>query len=313
MPKILVTGGSGFVGSALCAALMQRQIPFISCVRRKTSLGQFEIGSMTASTDWTSPLQRCEAVIHLAARVHVMNDTVPDPMKAYRELNVDATLNLAAQAAASGVKRFVFVSSIKVNGEATFDQPFTASDDPRPVDPYGKSKLEAEQALHELSRRTGLEVVIVRPPLVYGPGVGANFLKLIKLVKLGLPLPFGRVKNRRSMVAIDNLVDLLILCTVHPEAANRTFLASDGNDLSTADLVMNIGHAMSKRPVLLPVPVLLISTLSRAAGKSDLASRIFGSLQVDISHTREFLGWRPAVSTEEAIGRTVSHFLKYQI
>lgn len=311
MSRILVTGGNGFIGSALCNTLMYRQLPFVSSVRKKTSPRQCETGDLNGSTDWTDALSDCDAVIHLAARVHVMNDTADDPLRAYREVNVDATVNLANQAADHGVRRFVFVSSIKVNGEATFDIPFSANDKPHPIDPYGHTKLEAEQALQEVSRHTGIEVTIVRPTLVYGPGVGANFLRLMKLVKGGLPLPLGRVRNRRSMVAIDNLVDLLIQCAFHRQAAGQTFLASDDNDLSISDLVMKIGRAMNKRPILLPAPVGLVNACAYAIGKADVASRLFGSLQVDISRTKELLEWRPVVSPDEAIGRTVSHFLKH--
>lgn len=311
MSRILVTGANGFIGTALCDTLMSMRVPFVSSVRRKTSPLHCEIGDLNASTDWTQALLDCDAVIHLAARVHVMNDAADDPMQAYREVNVDATVNLANQAADHGVRRFVFVSSIKVNGEATFDIPFSAGDKPHPIDPYGRSKLEAEQALLEVSRHTGMEVAIVRPTLVYGPGVGANFLRLMRLVKRGLPLPLGRVTNRRSMVAIDNLVDLLIQCTFHPQAAGQTFLASDDNDMSISDLVMEIGRAMNKKPMLLPAPVGLVNACAYAIGKADVASRLFGSLQVDISRTKELLGWRPVVSTDEAIDRTVSHFLKH--
>jgi nucleoside-diphosphate-sugar epimerase len=307
---VLITGSSGFVGKAVCRALHQRAMPYIAAVRRGSAPGQFETGDIAAATDWSSALSGCAAVIHLAARVHVMQDTLLDPLDAYRKVNVDATMNLARQAAAQGVKRFVFVSSVKVNGEETADVPFAAQDTPAPVDPYGQSKLEAERALHALSLHTGMEIVIVRPPLVYGPGVRANFFRLMQLVRLGLPLPLGGIHNRRSMVAIDNLVDLLILCTRHPAAPGQTFLVSDDNDLSIADLIRLIAQAMGKRPILLPIPAKPIMWCAHAVGKAGVASRLLGSLQVDISHTRQVLGWRPVVGTDAAVRQTVMRFLR---
>ena len=310
MSRILVTGANGFVGSALCAALESRGIPFTGCVRKSDDKRAFEIGDLNATTDWTGALAGCDAVIHLAARVHVMKDRAVDPMGAYREVNVDATMNLARQAAAHGIRRFVFVSSVKVNGETTSGKPFTASDMPAPVDPYGRSKWEAECALHTLSEQTGMEVAVVRPPLVYGLGVRANFLKLMQLVKAGFPLPFGWVGNRRSMVALDNLVDFLILCASHPQAAGRTFLISDGEDLSLADLIRLIASAMDKRPVLLPVPTRMMTWGARLLGQSGIADRLLGSLQVDIGDARQRLGWRPVIEPGAAVRQAVSHFLR---
>ncbi len=270
---------------------------------------QFQVGNLTGTMDWSDALSGCDAIIHLAARVHVMSDKVNDPLVAYREVNVDATMNLARQAVESGIKRFVFVSSVKVNGEATKDRPFTSLDVPAPVDPYGQSKFEAESALQELSRRTGMEVVIVRPPLVYGPGVRANFLRLMQLVKLGLPLPFGNIQNRRSMVALDNLVDLLILCVHHPKAAGQIFMVSDDDDLSISSLIGRIAKSMGKHLILLPIPSRLIEVCAGILGKSAVADRLLGSLQVDILHTKETLNWQPVISADAAIQKTVSHFL----
>lgn len=309
MPRILVTGANGFVGSALCKTLSERNVLFVASVRKTTMPAQFQIGDLTDTTQWANALSGCDAVIHLAARVHVMKDKVSDPLVAYRAVNVSGTMNLARQAAESGIKRFVFVSSVKVNGETTKDRAFTSYDAPAPVDPYGQSKLEAEIALQELSRHTGMELVIVRPPLVYGPGVRANFLKLMQLIKLGLPLPFGNINNRRSMVALDNLVDLLILCTHHPKAAGQVFMASDDNDLSITSLIMLIARSMQRHLILLPIPARLIETCARVLGKTAFADRLLGSLQVDILHTKETLGWQPVVTTDEAIQKTVSYFL----
>lgn len=306
---ILVTGSNGFVGRRLCGTLAQRGIGFRAAVRRSAKAGDFAVGELGAATDWTAALAGCSAVIHLAARVHVMNDPEPDPMRAYREVNVAATVHLARQALAAGVKRFVFVSSVKVNGELT-TLPFSATDAPEPRDPYGQSKLEAELALQQLARETGLEVVIVRPPLVYGPGVKANFLNLIKLVRIGVPLPFGCSAGRRSMVAVDNLVDLLLHCTTHPDAPGGVFMVSDGADLTVGELVTSIAVAMDKKVWLLPVPPALMRTTARLVGASGLADRLLGSLQVDMANTRERLGWRPVVTQQAAIDETVAAYLE---
>lgn len=306
---VLVTGASGFVGRALCQELTARGEAVRGAVRANAGAGQIAVGNLDGSTDWRAALQGCEVVIHLAARVHVMADTVADPMSAYREVNVAATLQLARQAHAAGVRRFVFVSSIKVNGEATTAQPYRASDVPAPVDPYGQSKLEAETALRQLCADTGMELVIVRPPLVYGPGVKANFAGLLRLVKLGVPLPMGLVNNRRSMVSLGNLVDLLIVCADHPAAAGQVFLISDGADASVADLIRMIGKGLGKRVLLLPLPVGLMSAGARLLGKSALAERLFGSLQVDIEPTCRTLGWIPPQSMQEGIDRTAQHYI----
>jgi nucleoside-diphosphate-sugar epimerase len=314
--SILLTGASGFIGRQLSASIIKQNInltcavraPFVFDGAPRTEV----ISGIDEQTDWSSCLAGVDAVIHTAARVHVMNDTSLDPLAEFRKTNVDGTLNLARQAVSAGVKRFVFVSSVKVNGEETTSKPFTAFDEPAPLDPYGQSKLEAEVALMELSRTTGLEVVIIRPPLVYGPGVRANFLKLMQLVKMGVPLPLGAIHNRRSMVALDNLVDLLITCTHHPAAARQTFMVSDDNDVSTSELIRMIGAAMGKRPLLLPVPTEIIAGTAALLGKSAVASRILGSLQVDITETKSILGWKPVVTMQELLNKTVAHFLLHK-
>ena len=307
---ILVTGSNGFVGSQLCATLAARGMPFRGVVRKNPQPGQVAVGDLTNATPWGPALAGISTVIHLAARVHVMSDKSEDPLQAYRATNVEATLHLAREAAAAGVKRFVFVSSVKVNGESTLPgHPFSAATEPRPVDPYGLSKLEAEKALFELGKQTGMEIAVVRPPLVYGPGVKANFLNLMKLVAKGLPLPFGSVKSLRSMVAVDNLVDLLIHCTAHPGAPGGVFMVSDGVDLTVGGLVRLIGEAMGKKIALLPVPPSLMRGAAALLGKSAVTERLFGSLQVDISATRERLGWTPPVTPQAAIHKTVAHFL----
>jgi UDP-glucose 4-epimerase len=310
MRKVLVTGANGFVGTALCGALSRQEIPFVAAVRTKTRNDQHEMGGINTGTDWSKALLGADTVVHLAARVHVMNDRSHDPLAAFRTTNVDATLNLARQAVDSGAKRFVFVSSVKVNGEVTTDRaPFSNRDAPAPQDAYAISKFEAESGLTALAERTGLEVVIVRPPLVYGPGVRANFLRLMQLARSGLPLPFGAFENRRSMVALDNLTDLLVTCALHPAAAGETFMVSDDNDLTIPALLHMLSRAMGKPSFLLPIPASLISGCAKAFGKSAFASRLLDSLQVDISYTRSRLGWSPIIGVEEAVNRTAAHYL----
>jgi nucleoside-diphosphate-sugar epimerase len=241
-------------------------------------------------------------VIHTAARAHIMKDEVPDPLAEYRKVNVDGTLNLARQAAEAGVRRFVFISSIKVNGEQTpVNQPFTAEDASAPEDAYGVSKMEAEQGLQALAAETGMEVVIIRPPLVYGPGVKGNFASMIKLVEKGLPLPLGAIHNKRSLVALDNLVGLIITCIDHPAAANQAFLAGDGEDRSTTELLQGVARAMGKPSRLVPVPAGLLMFGATVLGKKAMAQRLLGSLQVDISKARNLLGWQPPLSVEEGL------------
>jgi UDP-glucose 4-epimerase len=241
----------------------------------------------------------------------VTNDAAFDPLTAYRLINVAGTLNLAEQAAAAGVQRFVFISSIKVNGEGTDPGTFySATDDPSPIDPYGVSKLEAEVGLRKLAQLSGLEVVIIRPPLVYGPGVKANFFRMMRWVYRGLPLPLGAIHNRRSFVGIDNLVDLIMICASGTRAANETFLVSDGEDLSTTDLLRRLGQALNRPARLLPVPCGLLQAGAALLGRYDVAQRLCGSLQVDISKTRSLLAWSPAVSVDRTLRNTAEHFLR---
>jgi UDP-glucose 4-epimerase len=262
---------------------------------------------LAPSTDWSTALNGVSVVVHCAARVHVMRDTSVDPLEEFRRVNVQGTLNLARQAAAAGVRRFVFVSSIKVNGEATQPGcPFTADDILAPLDPYGVSKMEAEQALREIVRQTGMEVVIIRPPLVYGPGVKANFAAMMRWLQRGVPLPLGAIHNQRSLVALDNLVDLIMTCIKHPAAANQTFLVSDGEDASTTELLRRMGQAMGHPARLLPVPASWLKLAAGLIDKRDVAQRLCGSLQVDISKTRELLGWVPPVSLDEGLRRAAT-------
>ena len=256
------------------------------------------------SSSWGSALISQDVIIHTAARAHIMKDSVADPLTEYRKVNVDGTLNLARQSAIAGVKRFIFVSSIKVNGEQTAPgQPFQPNDEAKPIDPYGISKWEAERGLQKIAKETGMEVVIIRPPLVYGPGVKGNFANLIKLVRKGLPLPLGAIHNRRSMIALDNLVDLIITCIDHPNAASQVFLASDGQDLSTTQLLQGLAQAMGNPSRLLLMPGALLSLAASVLGKKAVADRLLSSLQVDISKTRDLLSWTPPISVDEGLRR----------
>lgn len=301
---VLVTGASGLVGRRLCETLV-RQGKAVRTVVRQTGLAlpnvqQVGLGDLYGGTDWQAVLNGVDTVVHLAARVHVMHDTSADPLAAFRRVNVEATLNLARQAADAGVRRLVFVSSVKVNGEASHPgRPLTELDAAAPQDPYAVSKWEAEQGLLHLARSTGLQVVIIRPPLVYGPGVGANFAALARAVSRGWPLPLGAVHNRRSLVALDNLVDLIVVCLAHPGAANQIFFVSDGQDLSTAELVRGLAQAAGVGVRLLPVPTGLLMLLGRAVARASSVQRLCGDLQIDITKARQILGWQPVVTTEE--------------
>ena len=306
--NILLTGASGFLGEPLSDRLDKNsRFVLTRAVRRKESLKAGRdvlIDGLHAGNDWAMALNGQDVVVHAAARAHIMKDEVPDPLAEYRKVNVDGTLNLARQAADAGVRRFVFISSIKVNGEQTpLHQPFTPEDAPAPEDAYGISKMEAEQGLWELAAETGMEVVIIRPPLVYGPGVKGNFASMIKLVEKGLPLPLGAIHNKRSLVALDNLVDLIITCIDHPAAANQVFLAGDGEDLSTTELLQGEARAMGKPSRLVPVPAGLLMFGATVLGKKAIAQRLLGSLQVDISKARNLLGWQPPLSVEEGLKR----------
>jgi nucleoside-diphosphate-sugar epimerase len=314
MEKLLVTGASGFVGASLCQALLARDLPFVPCVRKLGAIRlpgppAFETGDLSGPVDWTPALAGCSVVIHLAARVHMMREQAADPDAVYRAMNVDATMRLAEQAAAQGVRRFIHVSSVKVNGERTLGQPFRADDPPAPEDAYGRSKLAAELALRDWAAATGVELVIVRPPLVYGPGVRANFLRLMQLVKSGLPLPLGGIRNRRSMVALGNLVDFLLLCAFHPEAAGATWMVSDNRDLSLPELIALIAAAMGRPARRLPVPAGLLSAGAGLLGRRAAAGRLLDSLQVDVRPALDRLGWTPPLDVETGIRLAVAPLL----
>jgi nucleoside-diphosphate-sugar epimerase len=309
-----ITGATGFVGKALVQRLLadDELRRLVVAVRRGGQLWPEQVrpivtGDLHPSTDWSIALKGVAVVVHSAARVHVMQDTEDDPLTAFRTVNVEGTLKLARQAADAGVKRFVFISSVKVNGESTqLGRAFTEADAPNPQDVYGQSKHEAEQDLRQLSANTGMEVVIIRPPLVYGPGVKANFVALMRAVQRGWPLPLGLVHNQRSLVALDNLVDFIVTCITHPQAANQTFLVSDGQDLSTTDLVRGMAQAAGVPTRLLPVPVWALQAGASLLGKGDAVQRLCGNLQVDIDKARSVLGWVPPVSVEDGLRRAMA-------
>lgn len=312
---VLVTGANGFVGKAVCAHLPSQGYRVLAAMRRHMRVELLQgveclsMDEVDAETSWVDALKGVDSIVHLAARVHLMRETAADPLTEFRRTNVLLTMNLARQAAAAGVRRFVFVSSIKVNGEMTpVGQPFSADDHPQPIDPYGISKREAELGLLELAATTGMEVVIVRPVLVYGVGVKANFHSMMQWLLKGLPLPLGALPNRRSFVALDNLVDLLATCLHHPDAANQVFLASDGEDLSISELLRRTGVALGKSVCLVPVPVMVLRAGARMAGREAVVQRLCDSLQVDISKTRQVLDWTPPVRVDDALRETARHF-----
>jgi nucleoside-diphosphate-sugar epimerase len=329
--RILITGATGFVGDALCAQATQDGFVVKAALRKLIETpGKSEavlVGDINRTTDWSRALRDVDVVVHLAARVHVLHESAENPLEEFRKVNVAGTEHLARSAAACGVKRLVFVSSIKVNGEGTFPvsskskkippspplqkwginkTAFSEVDEACPQDPYGVSKWEAEQALHRVAAETGLEVVIVRPPLVYGAGVKGNFAQMLKVLSKGIPLPLASVGNLRSLVYIGNFVDALLICAAHPAAAGQTYLISDGEDVSTPDLLRQLGAAMGQPARLLPCPPVLLRLAGRLVGKSDQINRLLGSLQVDSSKIRRELGWQPPFSLQEGLRLTAS-------
>lgn len=315
MQRILVTGATGFVGRALCHELIARKHIVRAAVRRANGENRLPlecevtaIGAIGAGTDWSIAVERTDVVIHLAARVHVMRETAADPLEAFREVNVVGAERLARAAASSGVKRLVYVSSIKVNGESTVGTPFTEATAPSPLDAYSISKHEAELALRRVAQETGLEVVIVRPPLIYGPSVGGNFLRLLKFVARGVPLPLARVNNQRSMIFLRNFLDALAVCAIHPGAAGKTYLVSDGRDVSTSQLMHDLARLMRMPSLLWPCPTALLWLAGRFIGKSDEIERLLDSLQIDSSQIRRELGWVPPFTMEQGLAETVRCF-----
>ena len=313
---ILLTGATGFLGGALCESLV-KYYPLRISVRKKCKglwLESIDVVEAVISPDqdWVDKLSGISVVIHCAARAHILKEVTTDPLVEFRRVNVAGTLRLARQASEAGVRRFIFLSSIKVNGEnSELGSPFNADQIPLPSDPYGISKHEAEMGLKLLSEETGMEVVVIRPPLVYGPGVKANFHALMHLLQRGIPLPFGGlINNQRSYVFLGNLVDLIITCIKHPAAANQIFLVSDDEDLSTTALLQRLSLALGRPAKLIAVPVVLIILGLKLIGRADITRRLCGSLQVDVDKTKELLSWNPPVSLDEGLRLTAAHFLK---
>ena len=306
--RILVTGATGFVGSHVCQLLKNLGAVVVKTSRAPSSEPDtFQVSQLGPSTDWRESLRGCAAVVHLAARVHVMNDNAADPLFEFRQANTLGTVQLARQAVQCGVKRLVFISSIKVNGEAG---DFTANAIPNPIDPYGISKFEAEQQLLELSRQSGLEVVILRPPLVYGPGVGANFLKLLSVVARGIPLPFGAVNNQRSLVYVGNLANAIATCLNHPNAVGKTYLVSDNSDVSTSQLVREMALALGRKANLINISPWLIESLAALLGKRAAAQRLLGNLTVSPQALHEDLDWEPPYSMQIGMKETADWYMQ---
>lgn len=303
---IAVSGSTGFVGRSLCAELARKSIPFTQINIAREATENVAIGCVPTSATGATVLSQTRVLVHLAARVHVMYDAEVDPLSAFRAANVAGTLNLARQAVEAGVKRFVFISSIGVNGSQTATgRPFSEADKPNPHNAYALSKWEAEQGLIQIAAETALEVVIIRPPLVYGPDAPGNFGSLTRAVMRSMPLPLGAIHNRRSLVALVNLVDFIVTCLSHPMAANQTFLISDGQDVSTTELVRGLAQAAGVPARLLPVPVWALEWAGSVVGKGEAVQRLCGNLQINSSKARNLLGWRPRVSVKEGLRRAV--------
>jgi len=314
--KVLVTGAGGFIGRAFCTRILAEGWRVRGTVRSESDVSRlpngveaFSFVSIDSDTKWDDALEGIDTIVHLAARVHVMDDSSFDPLTEYRRVNVDGTKCLAMEAAKAEVKRFIFISSIKVNGEGRA-APYREDEEPAPHDPYGVSKWEAEEELHKISDKTGMKTVILRPPLVYGPRVKANFLRLVSLVKYGIPLPFRYINNRRSLIYIGNLIDAIITCMTNPNAAGKTYLVSDGEDVSTPELIRRIGVASGRRALLLPVPVWIMRMAGRITGKYDEVERLVMSLTVDISKIRRELEWKPPYTMENGLRETAKWYKK---
>jgi len=314
--KILITGANGFVGQALCRTLKDfseyrlslavRDIhnPSLRDLNGAEIVGIADIGP---ETDWRKALEGVETVVHLAARVHIMNETASDPLAEFKQTNTKGTLRLARQASEAGVNRFIFISTIKVNGEEG-QRPYTEDDTPNPQDPYAVSKFEAEEGLKRIASASAMEAVIVRPPLIYGPGVGGNFIKLIRLIDQGFPLPFLSINNRRSLLSVNNLAHFLIHCIGYSKKIKGTFLLSDGNDLSTPDLIRLLAQCLGKKARLFPVPKGLMKGISSALGQRAAFDRLWGSLQVDICKARKTLDWTPKYTHQHEMQQTTDWY-----
>jgi nucleoside-diphosphate-sugar epimerase len=315
MNRILITGSNGFVGQNLCKKLISKKYLIRKIIR--SSLKKKEehsevcnVGEINKDTNWSIALKNIDCVIHCAARVHSINEDKADSLDLYRKINVDGTRNLAEQSVKAGVKRIIFLSSIKVNGEETkFSSPFKYDDVPKPESSYAISKWEAEQALEAISKKYGIEIVIIRPPLIYGPNVKGNFLRLINLANHQIPFPISKVNNLRSFVSLNNLVDLICCCINHPSAPGKVFLVSDGMDISTLELIKKIGYALGKPQRLIPIPLFILRFLGKIIGKSSEVERLLGDCQVDCKNTCEVLNWKPYMKIDDGILESVKHYL----
>ena len=308
--KILVTGANGFIGQALCKSLITHAYNAVPAVSQASGLpNEMVVGHNHATKDWRKLLVDCNAVVHLGARVHRMDVTSRNQLEQYRASNTETTLNLARQAAEVGVRRFIFISTVKVNGEGR-ETPYNEIDAAAPADAYAISKWEAEQGLQQIARDHELEVIILRPSLVYGPGVKANFLSMMRWLHKGVPLPFGAIHNLRSLVALDNLIDFIEICLEHPAAANQIFMVSDGEDISTTDLLRRTAAALQVPARLIPVPQSWLEGCFKLVGKSELSHRLCKSLRLDITKAKTVLGWHPPVSVDEGLLRTAADFLQ---
>lgn len=316
MEHIFITGAGGLLGKDLIRRLQSEDRYRLSASVRnaETNVAAGVVthltGAMDTQTSWSAALTGVDVVVHCAARVHIMADKSADPLQAFRDVNVGATLHLARQAAAAGVRRFVFISSIKVNGEESqAGRPYTPDDQPKPIDAYGLSKWEAEKGLLRLAEEVEMDIVIIRPVLIYGPGVKANVQNMMRFLRKGIPLPLGAIHNKRSLVALDNVTDLIVTCLDHPAASNQVFLVSDDEDLSTTDLLRRMARALHTPARLVPVPSWLLKGMAKLLGMSGFSQRLCGTLQVDISKTRSLLGWAPRIGVDQALDATARHFL----
>ena len=314
--RVLITGGHGFLGKALAASVLSNEFVVRVSSRQKvtlikTSLEHCQVGELGPSTDWFTALEGVNTVVHCAGLAHVIADTAFEPLTNFRTVNAEGTLNLARQAAEGGVTRFVFISSVGVNGAQTVPgRPFSESDKPNPHNAYTLSKWEAEQGLQRIAAETGMDVVIIRPPLVYGPDAPGNFGLMMRWLKSGVPLPLGAIHNHRSLIGLDNLTDLIVTCLTHPAAANQTFLVSDGEDISITELLRRMGRGMGRPARLIPVPVTLLKAVSAMLGKKYMAQRLCTSLQVNIDKARQLLGWHPPLSLSQGLNKTAEGYAR---
>lgn len=316
MDHIFITGATGFLGKDLIRRLQSDKKYRLSAsvrtaaTRLDSDVSAHVMGDIDSTTAWGQALAGVDVVVHCAARVHITTEDSADPLQAFRDINVKATLHLAREAAAAGVRRFVFISSIKVNGEGSpAGTPFCADDEPNPADAYGLSKWEAEKGLLQLAEAVEMDIVIIRPVLIYGPGVKANFLNMMRFLSKGIPLPLGAIHNKRSLVALENVSDLIVTCLDHPAASNQVFLVSDGEDLSTTELLRRLAHALHAPARLIPIPSRFLTFVAKLFRMSGLSQRLCGTLQVDIRKTRSLLGWAPRVSVDQALNGAARHYL----